>query len=321
MADLLAGIIGSSNTVGVDIPNWDLTALQSGEIAALGTDSVTIRAGDETWMLRGKHFAYTINNGVVHLAAGTITDITVFPYPPPPDPSVVPLYKYAISDFHLDVGAFNDFIAANDVAGYEAALFDRASVLTGGNSADRLTGLTGRDHMDGGGADDVLDGGKGSDFLTGGAGADQLIGGGGADHFIYHNATDSSAGVYDQILDFNAHSDVFIVPHIVTGIDASVSGSSNSFDVDPVLAAALDADHLAAHHAAIATITVDPGPHSSVPTTHSSGPVFLETFLVVDVNGVAGYQSGEDLASILVTPSHLNHISTDNFVAPSLSGS
>jgi Ca2+-binding RTX toxin-like protein len=306
--------VGNTSGIGVDMPNWDLTALQTGETAPLGGNSVTIRAGDEIWTLSGRDFAYTIDNGVVHLAAGTITAITVYAYPPPPSPTTVPLYKYAISDFHLDVGTFNDLVAANDVAGYEAALFARGDDLHGGYSADHLTGLIGRDHLDGGGADDVLDGGKGSDFLNGGAGADQLSGGGGADHFVYHDAADSTAGVYDTVFDFNTHSDTFIVPRIVTGIDAGVSATSNSFDVDPVLASALDANHLAAHHAAVATITVDFG----IP---GGPPIYQETFLVVDINGVAGYQSGEDLAIILVSPARPGHLSVDDFVAPSLSSS
>ena len=57
---------------------------------------------------------------------------------------------------------------------------------------------------------------------------------------------------------------------------------------------------LLAHHAVLATS--DQGAHAG------------ETFLIVDANGVAGYQAREDFVSRLNSPVNLGSLSTDRFV-------
>ncbi|MEJ1970005.1 MAG: bluetail domain-containing putative surface protein [Rhizomicrobium sp.] len=67
----------------------------------------------------------------------------------------------------------------------------------------------------------------------------------------------------------------------VAAIDPELFGgalSAASFDTD--LAAAVDATKLAAHHAVL--------------FTPNAGGDAGSTFLVVDANGVAGYQAGQD---------------------------
>ena len=316
MTTLQGGIFG------VNMPAWDLSPLQSGKITALSSHEVTIRAGDQEYILDGKHFAFTVDNGVVSLAAGTITGITVYPYPLPPDSgTAVPKYDYKVSDFHLQVEDFNNFVADNDVAGFQSRLFHGDDTLTGSTKGDNLLGLGGTDHIDGLDGNEILDGGRGRDFLTGGAGADHIHGGRGADVFVYHAASESGGGVYDTIDDFNVHQDTLIVPHIVQGLNDSVdAGTSHSNNVDANLAAAFDADHLDSYHAGVATVYVDLGLHPTPSTGYAQpdGPIFKETFLVVDVNGVAGYQAGEDLAIRIGDPSDLKHLSLDDFVSPTL---
>ena len=308
MTTLVASDIASSTDTGVDMPAWDLTPLQTGQITEASGTSVTIDVGDHHYVLTGHDFAYVVSNGQVSLAAGTITGLSYEPELSDGPPVVYPVPEYTLSDFSLDVGDFNAFVAANDVAGYERALFSGNDHLQGGGGIDTLTGLKGNDHLDGAGGDDSLSGGQGNDVLIGGDGADWLRGGRGTDIFVYHSAADSGGGVYDAI-DFNARDDLLLVPHAVTGINHKVdAGTSDSFNVDPNLAAALNAHHLGANHAAIATVTIDFG----IP---EGPPIFLETFLVIDTNGVAGYQAGEDLAIRLTYPLHLGHLNIDDFLS------
>jgi Ca2+-binding RTX toxin-like protein len=308
MTTLFGSIYGPNG--GVDMPNWDLTPLQTGEITAFSGDSVTIRAGDQTYFLTGHDFAYTIDGGTVSLAAGTITGLTVEPYPPPPTASPFPTYDYHLADFQLDVGAFNGFIAANDVAGYERALFSGDDHLQGSFHDDHLLGLRGNDHLDGSGGDDALDGGRGNDVVIGDAGADVLTGGRGTDVFVFRAAAESSGGVYDTLADFSAADDLLVVPHAVSAIDHARNARCDSLDqIDDTLAAAADGRHLGAHDAVIVHITFnEPQPGT---------PLAPETYLVVDVNGVAGYQAGEDLAIRIADPRHL-HLGIDDFLSPAV---
>jgi Ca2+-binding RTX toxin-like protein len=62
-----------------------------------------------------------------------------------------------------------------------------------------------------------------NDTLTGGLGKDTLTGGAGRDRFDYRNLADSVLGGFDVITDFNAKSDLFIVPTPRTGFfDAEI---------------------------------------------------------------------------------------------------
>ena len=315
MTTLLSRSFGNPDDVGVDMPKWDLTPLQTGEIAAASGNSVTIRAGDHTYFLSGHDFSYIVSNGAVSLTGGTITGLTLYPYPPPPTASaIVPLYDYAISDFHLAVGDFNALVAGDDVGGFERALFSGDDHLQGGASKDTLLGLKGNDHLDGAGGDDRLFGGRGNDVLVGGDGADTLGGGHGrgTDLFVYHQAAESTGGVFDSIAGFNPLQDLLVVPHAVSAIDSALEARCDGLDqVDGTLAAAADGTHLGAHDAVIVQIDFnEPFPGGT--------PIAPETYLIVDVNGVAGYQSGEDLAIRFDFPHNLAQLSIDDFISPSL---
>jgi Ca2+-binding RTX toxin-like protein len=134
----------------------------------------------------------------------------------------------------------------------------------------------------GGGGDDDLSGAWGDDVLNGGRGADHLDGDAGSDRFVYAAAADSTSTLYDTITGFSISDDTIDVPGAVTGIDALVSsGKLSTAHFDAQLKAAVGAAQLAAHHAVV-----------FVP---DSGTLADNVFLVVDMNGVAGYQSGKDL--------------------------
>lgn len=314
MTTLTANTIGTASSIGVDMAAWDLTPLQTGEIVAMSGTSVTIDVGDHQYVLTGHDFAFAIEGGELRLDAGTITGITYGPEVS--DPTFAPVFDYTIEDFSLDVHDFNAFVADNDVAGYKRALFSGDDTLTGGPGQDHLLGGKGNDHISGEQGADVLEGGTGDDVLVGGPGADYLIGGGGSDSFVFlgEPVPTVTLGAHDMIQNFNTGQDHIVVAHGVTGIDAAVDGgATDSFHIDQALAAALDAAHLGANHAAVATLEVEIGP----PGGDAPAPIILETFIVVDQNGVAGYQAGQDLAIRILAP-HLADLSTDDFISPIL---
>jgi Ca2+-binding RTX toxin-like protein len=136
-------------------------------------------------------------------------------------------------------------------------------------------------------AANTLIGGAGNDTLKGGGGADSLTGGAGSDIFVLSSVSDSTGALFDTLIDFDAALDTLDLPKSVTGIGAAVAAgalSLASFDVD--LAAALGAGQLAARHA--------------VEFTPDSGALAGLHFLIVDMNGVAGYQAGRDLVIQMV---------------------
>ena len=135
------------------------------------------------------------------------------------------------------------------------------------------------------GADDFA-GGAGDDLIYGLGGGDRLAGGGGADTFVFSRISNSTGADYDTLVDFDASEDLIDLPVAVTGFAAAVAAgtlSADSFDED--LAAALAADALGAGQAVL--------------FTPDSGDLAGTVFLVVDANGEAGYQAGEDLVIAL----------------------
>jgi hypothetical protein len=111
--------------------------------------------------------------------------------------------------------------------------------------------------------------------------------------------SDSTSSTYDTVQGFVPSNDVFKVMTAVAGVDATVTAgalSTASFDTD--LAAAVGSSQLAAGHAVI--------------FTPDSGTLMSRDFLIVDSNGVAGYQAGQDLVILLDGPSSLT-LTTSNF--------
>jgi Ca2+-binding RTX toxin-like protein len=166
--------------------------------------------------------------------------------------------------------------------------------LTGGNLADRLRGNRG---------DDGLAGGTGNDLIKGGEGVDELDGGNGQDTFYYAKVIQSTGRGFDVITGFNADEDSigFIGLAKPAAIDAAItSGSVGSKNFNTDLETAVDGAHLGAGNAVL--FTADAGRFAG------------RTFLVIDANGTAGYQSGEDFLIGLSSASNLANLDLDNFV-------
>lgn len=164
--------------------------------------------------------------------------------------------------------------------------------ITTGSGNDRLYGRAG---------DDFLSAGNGTDALVGEGGMDHLIGGAGSDHFIYSTASDSTANHYDTVTGFNAYSDKFDVPGTIVAVDAAdTHGSLSTLTFNKNLQVDINARHLGAHHA--------------VEFTPDAGTLKGDHFLIVDVNGVAGYQANADLVILLDAPVNIQHLSASDFI-------
>ncbi len=137
----------------------------------------------------------------------------------------------------------------------------------------------------------ALTGGAGDDVLSGKGGADVLRGGDGADSFAFSAVTDSSGTVFDHIVDFNGAADKVALWFTVTGYDGAFA-TKKFATIDTTLGAT----HLGAHHAAL------------VATNHG------QEFLVIDANGIAGYQSGSDLIIRIDGGTNLDSIDSSTFV-------
>ncbi|HEX3810004.1 MAG TPA: calcium-binding protein [Rhizomicrobium sp.] len=195
-------------------------------------------------------------------------------------------------------GSFAPGIVTND-----------ATVATGATmkiDAHTLTGgLTFDGHLETDGHFTIL-GGAGTNVIEGGQLADTITGGANPDLFEYV-ATQSYAGdSYDTITNLDFSHDVvaiytttaksaFVSPAAIDATIASGSLSASSIDVD--LMAAANNSHLAAHDAVLFTPT--------------AGDLSGQAFLIVDMNGVAGYQAGSDL--VIDVTGHTGTLTTDSF--------
>jgi Ca2+-binding RTX toxin-like protein len=156
----------------------------------------------------------------------------------------------------------------------------------------------------GGAGNDTLIGGKGNDVFNGGGGADAITSGGGADQFYYTYVSDSTSTTHDTIHGFNAVGDSFVMVgsmDLPGAIDATVTaGKQTSATFDADLSHALGASQLHAHDAVLFTPTL--------------GNLAGHTFLVIDENGVAGYQAGQDLVIDITGATNLSHLGVGNFI-------
>ena len=180
-------------------------------------------------------------------------------------------YDLSSLDSHVDAGG-RLTIDARDLDSDDAVRFD-----AGGERDGAFLFF-------GGNGDDVFIGGAGADLVFGGAGADTLRGGSAGDTFGYHAASDSSGADYDTLLGFNGAEDRLDLPVTVSGFSAAVtSGSLSAATFDTDLTAAMAG--LGAGRAGLFTPT--------------AGDLAGTLFLVVDGNGEAGYQAGEDFVFAL----------------------
>jgi Ca2+-binding RTX toxin-like protein len=178
-------------------------------------------------------------------------------------------YKMTLQNGIVAAGQTLAFYANGLTASYTLAM--NGSHVTQGNL-----------YLQGGHGDDKLSGGAGNDGLEGRQGADELTGGAGNNTFYYNGVADSTSSTFDRITDFNAANDhLQLSGTTVANIDTPVSGGTvTAAGFDTNLEANIGASQLHAGDAVLYT----PG----------HGYLTGHTLLVIDANGVAGYQAGAD---------------------------
>jgi Ca2+-binding RTX toxin-like protein len=164
----------------------------------------------------------------------------------------------------------------------------------------------------------VVKGGSGNDAIAAGkAEGNELEGNGGADTLTANKkqdvltfaaAPDSTGSGYDTVAGFDAEMDLInvrftVVPGVPAAVDPKVKGgtlSAATFDADLEAAVGtgeLDVDHAVLYRAKF-------------------GDLADKWFLIVDGNGEAGYQGGEDLVVYLQDPRHIGGLSLASFGEP-----
>lgn len=196
-------------------------------------------------------------------------------------------------------------LGADDTLHFDgSAETDGKLTVLGGAGDDVLIGGTKSSILTGGDGEDQITGKDSTDTLNGGGGADRLDGGaGGNDKFVYSPVSDSTGSHYDTIVGFDVSRDAFVFDFFVRDVDSHVMGgalddaTSKIFNQD--LAAAVDAAHLGKLHAVL--------------FTPDSGSLAGHVFLIVDQNGVAGYQGTEDFVIDVTGGVNLDALTTSNF--------
>jgi hypothetical protein len=155
--------------------------------------------------------------------------------------------------------------------------------------------------MNGGDGNDSMESQLGSTFM-GGLGADRMKGGLGVDQFDYGSVAESTGAGHDFIKQIDFSNDTFSVPIAVSGVDAAIATGTldGGATFDTTMELAVNGTNLGANHAVLFTA--------------DAGSLAGHTFMVVDQNGVVGYQAGADLVIEIVHGENLASFGTGNFV-------
>jgi hypothetical protein len=160
-------------------------------------------------------------------------------------------------------------------------------------------------HVAGGQGNDRIVGSNVFDMIDGRGGGDFMQGGGGADHYIWNDVSESTGNAFDTIKGFDADTDRFLPLFVhsngvVDGVNETVTqGKLNADNVNKGIKKAIGVEQLTADFA----VVFQP----------DAGSLAGEYFLIVDGNGVAGYQTGADLVVYLASLKHAANLDIDNF--------
>ena len=265
-------------------------------------DQIDGGAGFDRLLLAGNYaaginFASTTLNGVeqVELAAGFD-------------------YAFDVGNNNVDADGFTlagELLGSADTIDYDGSAETASDVvLRGGAGADTLIagaggdsihGADGADSLTGGAGDDTIDGALGRDTIFGGLGTDQTRGGFSPTTFVFTGVAESTGPGRDWVDVLKPLKDHFDLDVAVSGVDARVNaGTLSEASFDANLAAAIGAGQLAAGHAVV--------------FKPNAGGLSGHFFLVVDANGVAGYQAGLDYVMEFAAGSNPNAIAVGFFI-------
>jgi VCBS repeat-containing protein len=209
-------------------------------------------------------------------------------------------YNIILNGLNVASGAALTVDGSNLTNGTDTLTFDGSAI--GANSTLHLIGGAGGDTLIGGMGKDTIVGGDGNDSITGGNGHDVLTGGAGADTFNYAAPSESTSTGYDSITDMDFSQDHFhLAGYFVNAIDTAVTtGTSGPANFDIHMEQSVGASQLAAHDAVL--FTADHGGFAG------------HTYLVIDLNGTAGYQAGQDLVIDITGATNTGQFSTSTFI-------
>jgi Ca2+-binding RTX toxin-like protein len=281
-----------------------------------GEDSAEGGPASETFIGGNKDDIFNMANNVAaadHIDGGPGSDTLILSFGPNivfTDSMMVNVETIQIvEDDNYHPGASLTMSDGNVAAGGSltvdgSALYFGGLIFDGSQETDGrfiLIGGARNDSLVGGAQADRIKGGSGNDTMEGGLGADKLDGGDGMDVFVYSAVADSTSRNFDRVLHFDSANDTFDLPFGVSGIDATIMTGklSTSRHFDGQLSHAVGPDQLAAHYAVL--------------FTPDSGTLQGDILLVVDGNGMAGYQAGQDLVIMFSAPVDLTHLSVSNF--------
>jgi hypothetical protein len=272
--------------VALDMHDWNLGNPAEGTLGAHDATSFLYSDADgRSHNFGGGDFEYFTHDSLTVPVDGEIESWTIT------EPGEVAA-AFSLTGISVHVLLAAPFFVTDHIEWFEALVLSGDDTITGSKFGDVLDGFWG---------DDFIAGRRGDDVIEGGLGADVMHGGARLDTFVYEHALDSTSTGHDVILRFNAERDSFQFPDPVAAIDASIaSGTASEATFDDDLAAAVDAAHLGAGNAVL--------------FTPDAGDLKKHTFLIVDMNGDAGYQACEDAVIWLKKPFNLGSLSTANFI-------
>jgi Ca2+-binding RTX toxin-like protein len=292
--NILAG--GDGNTISTGAGN-DTVTLEN----AAGLDSVQAGAGNDYITIST---AYSVHD---KFDGGAGTDSLDFAIDSAATIHFLDTSFTNFETFTVDANHTDDrFISADgNVAAGQTLEVDGSALQAVVNGAaqsyefDGSAETDGKFHFYGSAGNDTLIGGAGADILFGNGGQDQLTGGAGNDTYVYDSAAESTGVTRDIVTGFDATHDKFdMEEQTVTGVDSTIASgklSTQTFDADMATALA----SLGAGHA----VLFDP----------TTGNLAGHTFLVIDANGTAGYQAGQDYMIELAGATHMTSFGMGDF--------
>jgi hypothetical protein len=221
-------------------------------------------------------------------------------------------YNLTLTDANIANGSSMDIEDTQLTAAYSATIDDTAETdgflhFRGGAGNDVVHAGATFDWLEGGAGNDILDFGAGQAGVSGGAGQDTItVDPNSFADFSYDAVTDSTGPTYDIVNGMNFDLSTFKIsgfdPSKVSAIDTEVTHGTldTGANFDSELAATIGTSQLGSHDAVLFT-----------PDASSTG-LAGHTFLIVDVNGTAGYQAEADL--VIDVTGYTGTLSTTEFI-------